>query len=72
MINPRLTDRAQREMEENFDNQMEAFRLLGLIDAEFQTDPTSTQCFDLRIVQRVRECMAKRTRFVERNPLYRE
>lgn len=38
-------------------NQAEAFLLLDLIDAEFQSDPTSTQCFDLRIVERVKKCV---------------
>jgi hypothetical protein len=28
-------------MEANFENQIEAFRLLRLIDAEFKSDPTS-------------------------------
>lgn len=36
------------------DNDLEAFRLLDLIDAEFRTDPQSTACFDLRIVARRR------------------
>ena len=68
----RLTPRAEREIEDNFRNTSEAFKLLDLIDAEFRTDPSSVQCFDLRIVQRVRECVEKRRQFVERNPIYRE
>lgn len=35
----------------------EAFSLLKLIDAEFQSDPMSVQCFDLRVVERVRKCI---------------
>jgi hypothetical protein len=35
----------------------EAFTLLDLINAEFQSDPTSVQCFDLRIVERVNRCV---------------
>ena len=42
------------------DNDHEAFRLLDLIDAEFRSDLTSTQCFDLRIVERVRHCVGLR------------
>lgn len=42
------------------ENDMEAHALLGLINAEFQTDPSSTACFDARIVERVRLCVAKR------------
>lgn len=63
-----LSPKARREIEEEFDNTVEAFKLLDLIDAEFRTDPTSVQCFDLRIVQRVRECVAKHTTFTERYP----
>lgn len=43
-------------------NDHEAFRLLDLIDAEFRSDPQSVQCFDLRIVERVRLCIEKRKR----------
>jgi hypothetical protein len=42
------------------DNDYEAFRLLDLIDAEFRSDPQSVQCFDLRIVERVRRCVETR------------
>lgn len=42
------------------DNDHEAFKLLDLIDAEFRSDPTSVQCFDLRLVQRVKECIERR------------
>lgn len=38
----------------------EAFALLGLINAEFQSDPSSVACFDLRIVERVKTCVEKR------------
>ena len=47
------------ELEERINNHAEAFLLLELIDAEFRTDPMSVQCFDLRIVQRVRACVEK-------------
>jgi len=56
---PRLTDKAQRENDAEVDNWQEAFELLGLIDAEFRSDPQSVQCFDSRIVERVRECVAR-------------
>ena len=41
--------------------QIEALELLKLIDAEFQSDPMSVQCFDLRIVKRVNECVTALT-----------
>jgi hypothetical protein len=44
------------------DNDYEAFRLLDLIDAEFRSDPQSVQCFDLRVVERVRQCVERRKR----------
>jgi hypothetical protein len=66
----RLTEKAQCEIEGSFENQAEAFRLLKLIDAEFQSDPMSVQCFDLRIVQRVRKCVEAREQLVRNNPLY--
>lgn len=44
-------------MERRFDAQREAEVLLDLIDAEFRSDPASVQCFDLRIVERVRRCV---------------
>ena len=37
----------------------EAFTLLDLVSAEFRSDPTSVQCFDLRIVSRVNELAKK-------------
>lgn len=37
----------------------EAFAVLDLIVAEFDSDPMSVQCFDLRIVARARDVMAE-------------
>lgn len=45
-----------------FDNYDEAFVLLDLIDAEFRSDPTSVQCFDALVVERVRRCVELRKR----------
>lgn len=52
-----LTRKEELRIEREFENRREAFRLLDLINAEFQSDPTSVQCFDLRIVERVRQCV---------------
>lgn len=49
---PRLTVKAQRELEERFRLEAEAVRLLDIIAAEFKSDPTSVRCFDLRVVER--------------------
>lgn len=62
----RLTPAAEREIEAGFKNNDEAHELLALINAEFQSDPTSVQCFDLRIVERVKLCVAQRKAFVEK------
>lgn len=58
-----------RDIEESFDNNREAHALLDLIYAEFSSDPQSVQCFDLRIVERVKVCVAKRKRYLKRNPM---
>ncbi len=67
-MEPRLTDKAAAQLEAEFDNYDEAFALLDLIDAEFRSDPMSVQCFDLRIVQRVRECVIKRKALLKEHP----
>lgn len=54
-----LTPRAQREMEERWDLQREAVRLLDVVVAEWRTDPKSVQCFDLRIVERAATVVAR-------------
>lgn len=59
MIDIRLTDKAQREMEERFKLESEALRIFDLVVAEWESDPTSVQCFDLRIVQRAKEIKAR-------------
>lgn len=60
---PRLKPNVEAAVETNFNNTREAFELLKLIDAEFQSDPMSVQCFDLRIVERVKRCVDLRERF---------
>lgn len=51
MRDPHLTDKAVAELEERFKLEKRVVQLLGIIAAEFQSDPTSVQCFDLRIVR---------------------
>ena len=69
-MQPRFSRQEERAIESNFENTKEAHALLDLIDREFRSDPLSTQCFDLRIVERVRECVAKRKDFEKRNPIF--
>lgn len=66
----RLTAEAEQEIEQSFVNDREAHTLLDLINAEFQSDPMSVQCFDLRIVERVKQCVAKRRGFVKNHSLF--
>ena len=46
-------------MEENWRLQNEAVELLGVVVAEWKSDPQSVQCFDLRIVQRAKEVVER-------------
>jgi hypothetical protein len=67
---PRMSSKRQREMEDSWKNDEEAHILLDLINAEFNSDPTSVAPFDLRIVERVRICVARRKEFEKKNPIY--
>jgi hypothetical protein len=51
---PRLTPKAEREMEERFKLEKEALQILDVVVAEWASDPLSVQCFDLRIVERAK------------------
>jgi len=57
----RMTVEEERRIEERFDLQREALGLLEVIVAEWDSDPMSVQCFDLRIVARAKQ-VAKRLR----------
>lgn len=46
-----------------FENEREAMIVLDLIVSEFESDPMSVQCFDLRIVERAKEIIAQRRRY---------
>lgn len=48
-----------RHEQHALDDFEEALKLLDLIDAEFQSDPMSVQCFDLRIVKRVHDLVTR-------------
>lgn len=42
-----------------YENDREALKVLALIVAEFETDPMSVQCFDLRVVERAKTVIKK-------------
>jgi len=50
-------------------NDREAMVLLALIVTEFTTDPASVACFDLRIVERAKQCIAKQEGWERRGKL---
>ena len=49
-----MTDKQLEELKAEQTIYHEAFELLRIINAEFQSDPMSVQCFDLRVVERVK------------------
>lgn len=54
-----LTPKAQREIESMWALRREAVQLLGLVVAEWTSDPMSVQCFDARTVKRATEVVAE-------------
>lgn len=62
----RLSDKATRQMEERWKLEAEAVQLLTLIASEFESDPMSVQCFDLRTVERAK-AVTKRLRELEKS-----
>jgi len=54
-MQPTLTKKAMEQMDEAFKLKIEALDIFKLVVAEWETDPQSVQCFDLRIVNRARQ-----------------
>jgi len=52
---PQMTEKAVKQQEEIFRLKNELENIFKLVVMEWKTDPTSVQCFDLRIVQRAKE-----------------
>ena len=69
-MRPKLNEKDYRQIEDNLKNTDEAFKLLALINAEFCSDQMSVQCFDIRIVERVKACVAARKRFEKDGPFF--
>ena len=57
--NTHLTDEGAMMLEESFDLTREAINLLGMVVDEWDSDPTSVACFDLRIVKRAKEVVER-------------
>ncbi len=64
-----LTEQAQRDMETAWKLKHRAIEILDIINMEWQSDPTSVQCFDLRIVRETKELMAQFKELQKRLPL---
>lgn len=54
-----LTAKAEKEVERMWELRREAVRLLGLVVAEWDSDPMSVQCFDLRTVEQAKRVSAE-------------
>lgn len=47
---------------------LECRELIDIISAEFESDPMSVQCFDLRIVERAKKAAAIHRRYQRNSP----
>lgn len=70
MTKSHLRASAQKLIEDGWKNDDEAHELLALIVAEFESDPLSVQCFDSRIVDRAKLCVARRKKYNEKGPIF--
>lgn len=52
-----LTPKAQRDIERMWKLRHEAIQILGNVVAEWNSDPMSVQCFDLRMVERAKKVL---------------
>jgi len=50
MMHPYLNAKAAKDIEEGFERTRRAWKILELVVSEWETDPSSVTCFDLRIV----------------------
>lgn len=65
----KMTNKAIQQMDERFNLQHEALDIFRAVVSEWKSDPTSVQCFDLRIVERALYIDA---RLKEIDPFYKE
>ena len=54
---------------DEFDLYNRAFKALALIAAEFESDPMSVQCFDLRVVEEAKSIVSERKRMERKGDL---
>ena len=59
-MRPMLTKKAQADAERRFEIDHRLLEIMGLVVSEWQSDPMSVACFDLRIVREATELWAER------------
>jgi len=52
-----LSNQGVKELEKKFDRDRRIWELVDLIVSEWDSDPMSVQCFDLRIVQEIKQLL---------------
>lgn len=57
-MQPILTEKTIKDIEAKFDDTRRAWEILSLVVAEWESDPMSVQCFDLRIVNEAKKLVA--------------
>ena len=57
-----LTRKAQADAERRFEIDERLLEIMGIVVAEWESDPASVQCFDLRIVKEAKDLWRERKR----------
>jgi len=61
-----MTEKAAAELEEEFKLKRRAVEILDLVVSEWESDPVSVQCFDLRLVAEAKK-VVKRIKELNQN-----
>jgi hypothetical protein len=65
-----VTSKAEREIERIWQLRRDAVRVLGVIVAEFKSDPQSVQCFDLRVVDEAKAVVHELEKLQPKHEIY--
>lgn len=55
-----LSEAGRRQMERKFEVESRLLAIMDIVVAEWESDPVSVQCFDLRIVDEAKKLTAER------------
>lgn len=69
-MRPEMTKQAQAEIERMWKLRREAVTLLGVVVAEWKSDPASVACFDLRVVERAKTVVAELEKLESKHSRY--